>query len=47
MPFRVAADVLPIDAGKSPATMRSHTLRVGKQLANAAAEAGLVARPQS
>jgi len=42
MPFRVAADVLqhllPIDAGKSPETLRSHTLRVGKQLADAAAE---------
>jgi hypothetical protein len=52
MPFRVAADVLqhvlPIDAGKSPATMRSHTLRVGKQLADAAAEKpALSARPQS
>jgi hypothetical protein len=33
MPYRVAADVmlhlLPIDAGKSPETLRSHTLRVG------------------
>jgi hypothetical protein len=42
MPYRVAADVLqhllPIDAGKSPETLRSHTLQVGKQLANAAAE---------
>jgi hypothetical protein len=42
MPFRVAADVvqhlLPIDAGKSPETLRSHTLQVGKQLAGAAAE---------
>jgi hypothetical protein len=42
MPFRVAADVLqyllPIDAGKSPETFRSHTLQVGKQLADEAAE---------
>jgi hypothetical protein len=42
MPYRVAADVLmhllPIDAGKSPETLRSHTLQVGKQLADAAAE---------
>jgi hypothetical protein len=42
MPFRVAADLLqhllPIDAGTSPETLRSHTLEVGKQLANAAAE---------
>ena len=36
MPFRVAADVLlhllPIDAGKSPETLRGHTLQVGEQL---------------
>jgi hypothetical protein len=42
MPFRVAADVLqhllPIDAGKSPETLRSHTLQVGKQLVEEAAE---------
>jgi hypothetical protein len=42
MPFRVAADVLqhllPMDAGKSPETLRSHTLQVGKQLADAATE---------
>ena len=42
MPFRVAADVLqhllPIDAGMSPETLRSHTLQVGKQIAGAAAE---------
>jgi hypothetical protein len=38
MPYRVAADVLPIDAGTSPETLRSHTLEVGKQLADAAAE---------
>jgi hypothetical protein len=42
MPYRVAADVmlhlLPIDAGKSPETLRSHTLQLGKRLADAAAE---------
>ncbi|MFL5285990.1 MAG: ISKra4 family transposase, partial [Rhodopila sp.] len=42
MPFRVAADLLqhllPIDAGRSPETLRSHTLRVGKQLVDEAAE---------
>jgi hypothetical protein len=42
MPFRVAADVLqhllPIDAGTSPETLRSHTLQVGKRLGDAAAE---------
>jgi hypothetical protein len=42
MPYRVAADLLlhllPIDAGKSPETLRSHTLQVGKRLADAAAE---------
>ena len=42
MPYRVAAEVmlhlLPIDAGKSPETLRSHTLQIGKQLADAAAE---------
>ena len=40
MTFRVAADVLvqllPIDGGKSPETLRSHTLRVGQQLCDAA-----------
>jgi hypothetical protein len=40
MPYRVAADVLlhllPISAGKSPETLRSHTLQVGKQLGDAA-----------
>lgn len=40
MPYRVAADVLqqllPIDAGTSPETLRSHTLQVGKQLGDAA-----------
>src|SRR3712207_2561572 len=42
MPYRVAADLLqhllPIDAGTSPETLRSHTLRIGQQLADAAAE---------
>jgi hypothetical protein len=42
MPYRVAADVLqhllPIDAGMSPETLRSHTLQVGKQLREVAAE---------
>jgi len=42
MPYRIAADVLqhllPIDAGKSPETLRSHTLQVGKQLGEAAAK---------
>jgi hypothetical protein len=42
MPYRVAADLmqhlLPIDAGTSPETLRSHTLQVGERLADAAAE---------
>jgi hypothetical protein len=42
MPYRIAADVLqhllPIDAGKSPETLRSHTLQVGKQLGDTAAD---------
>ena len=42
MPYRVAADllqhVLPIDAGTSPETLRSHTLQVGRRLGDAAAE---------
>jgi hypothetical protein len=42
MPYRVAADLLqhmlPIDAGTSPETSRSHTLQVGKRLGDAAAE---------
>jgi hypothetical protein len=42
MPYRVAADVLqhllPVDAGTSPETLRSHTLQVGKQLREGAAE---------
>jgi hypothetical protein len=41
MPYRVAAGVLehllPVEAGKSPETLRSHTLRVGEQLRDAAA----------
>jgi hypothetical protein len=41
MPYRVAADllqhVLPINAGTSPETLRSHTLQVGRRL-DAAAE---------
>jgi hypothetical protein len=41
-PHRIAADVLqyllPIDVGKSPETLRRHTLHVGKQLNDAAAE---------
>src|ERR1700733_7704008 len=42
MPYRVAADVLlhllPIDAGRSPGALGSHTLQVGKRLGDAAAE---------
>jgi len=42
MPYRVAAEVMqhlpPLDAGTSPETLRSHTLQVGKQLGDAAAE---------
>jgi hypothetical protein len=42
MPYRIAADVLqhllPIDAEKSPETVRSHTLPIGEQLGDAAAE---------
>jgi hypothetical protein len=42
MPYRVAADVLQhlllIDAGRSPETLRSHTLQVGKRLGDAAAD---------
>ena len=40
MPYRVAAGVLehllPVEAGKSPETLRGHTLKVGEQLRNAA-----------
>ena len=42
MPFRVAAEilqyVLPVDTGKSPETLRSHTLRVGRQLSDTVAD---------
>jgi hypothetical protein len=42
MTYRVAAEVLrhllPIDAGKSPETLRSHTLQVGEQLGDAAVD---------
>jgi hypothetical protein len=42
MTYRVAADVrrhlLPIDAGESPETLRSHTLQVGEQLGEPAAD---------
>ena len=49
MPYRVAADVmqhlLPIDAGTSPETLRSHTLQVGERLADVAAEKPPAAAP--
>jgi hypothetical protein len=49
MPYRVAADVmrhlLPIDAGTSPETWRSHTLQVGERLSDAAAERPSAAAP--
>ena len=42
MTYRVAADILvhllPVDAGKSPETLRSHTLQVGEQLGDAAVD---------
>ena len=42
MPYRVAADVmqhlLPISAGRSPETLRSHTLQIGKLLGDATAQ---------
>jgi hypothetical protein len=42
MTYRAAADLLahllPIDAGKIPETLRSHTLRVSEQLSDAASE---------
>ena len=42
MSYRVAADVLqhllPIDAGRSPETLRHHTLRIGEQLGAATAD---------
>ena len=41
MPYRVAAGVLehllPVGAGKSPETLRGHTLKIGEQLRGAAA----------
>jgi len=47
MPYRVAADVLqhllPIEAGTSPETLRSHTREVGKRLADAMAKKPLSA----
>jgi hypothetical protein len=45
--YRAASDVmlylLPIDTGKSPETLRNHTLQIGKRLSEAAAENLLVA----
>jgi hypothetical protein len=42
MTYRIAAEVLmhlpPIDVGKSPKTLRSHTLQVGEQLSHAAVD---------
>jgi len=42
MTYRVAADVmqhlLPVDAGRSPETLRNHTLRIGEQLATATSD---------
>jgi hypothetical protein len=47
MPYRVAAEVLvhvlPIDAGKSPETLRGHTLQVGERLVSAAVDRPAVA----
>jgi hypothetical protein len=41
MPYRVAAGVLahllPVEAGKSPETLRGHTLKIGEQLHHSAA----------
>ena len=49
MPYRVAAGVLghllPVAAGKSPETLRGHTLRVGEHLGNAATIAPTAAAP--
>jgi hypothetical protein len=49
MPYRIAADLLqhllPIDAGTSPETLRSHTLQIGKRLCDAAAKKPPVAAP--
>ena len=49
MPYRVAAGVLehllPVEAGKSPETLRGHTLEVGEHLRNAATIAPTAAAP--
>jgi hypothetical protein len=49
MPYRVAAGVLehllPVNAGKSPETLRGHTLEVGEHLRNAATIAPTAAAP--
>jgi hypothetical protein len=49
MPYRVAAGVLdhllPVEAGKSPETLRGHTLKVGEQLRNAATITPAAAAP--
>ena len=41
MPYRVAAGVLqhllPVEAGKSPETLRGHTIKAGEQLRDGAA----------
>jgi len=50
MPYRVATDVLthllPVASGKSPETLRRHTLRIGEQLRAAPADK-LAAAPES
>jgi hypothetical protein len=42
MTYRVAADVLqhllPVDASRSPETLRNHTLRIGEQLGTATSD---------
>ena len=47
MTYRVAAGVLqhllPIDAGRSPETLRHHTLRIGEQLGTATADQPITA----
>jgi hypothetical protein len=49
IPYRVAAGVLghllPVEAGKSPETLRGHTLKVGEHLRNAATIAPTAAAP--
>ena len=51
MPYRVAAGVLqhllPIDAGMSAETLRSHTLQIGKQLRDMATEKAPIATAAS